>query len=426
MKKIILYGLLLMSLGACKKINNEPDKRPDVRLTEALTAYQDQLVGSPNGWIGYLYPKGGGGYTFKFKFDKNNRVVTYSDLKSAYSTTSKESSYRLRAAQVPSLYFDTYTYLNIIADPDPSISGGSATGNGKESDFEFSFISVSPDTIKLRGNFNKSDLVLVRAQADQGDDYIAKAFNTNLLIGKLNTFSYYYNQLTIGGKKYNMTINTSMHTISFYYLNNGVFTRFTTEYATAATGIVLRKPFIDGDIVVAEFHDFIVNDAAKTMTMVAGKTSASTTNEPVPLVIDTDAPRRMVSAGYAFTSDFGFTMNGVENAQKVTNIPGYLGIEYNFNYAQGYDALTFYYRNTQGKVASYAPAFLNQMTADGKLLLYGYAGAFGTSPGTAGATIITAVRTQLLDNQGYYVYETGLNSFDLVSVKDSKNWIRFY
>jgi hypothetical protein len=425
MKKILLYGLLLVCFSACKKSKNEPDQRPDDRLRETLAAYEQQLTGASNGWIGYLYPKGGGGYTFKFKFNDKNRVISFSDLTKEYSTTPRESSYRLRGTQLPALYFDTYTYLNIIADPDPEISGGAA-GVGKESDFEFSFVSSSPDTIRLVGNFNKSDLVLVRAKADQGDDYIEKAFNTNFLISKLNNFTYYHNLLTIGGKKYNITINTSIHTVSFYYAVNGQFKRFTTEYATSATGIELRDPFIDGNVIISEFHDFVVNDGAKTMTMVAGKTSVSTTNEAVPLIIDLDAPRRMVSAGYVFSSDFGFTMNGVENAQNVTNIPGYLGIEYSFNYAQGYDALFFYYRNATGNVAYMAPAILNRITTDGKLIFYGYAGAFGTSPGTAGAAIINNVVAQMLEVQGYYVFETGLNSYDLVSVKDGKNWIRFY
>ncbi len=423
MKKILLYSLLLLSLSACRKINNEPDKRPDERLTEALNAYQNQLTGASNGWIAYLFPKGGGGYTFKFKFDNKNRVVTYADLTSATANTSKESSYRLRAEQVPALYFDTYTYINIIADPDPNISGGSESGDGKLSDFEFSFISSSPDTIRLKGNLNGSDLTLIRAKATEGDDYISKAFATNLEVAKVKNFSNYYNKLTIAGKQYNITINTDQHTISFYYGTTAAFKRFTTEYATAATGIVLRTPFVDGTVVIGEFHDFVVNSTAKTITMVAGTTPASTTNETTPLVVDTDAPTRMYAAHYDFTSDLGFTMNGVVNANNLTVIPGFVGLQYIPVYAQGYDATLFYYNNG---AASYGPAFLSSRDATGKFLFYGYAGNFGTSPGTAGAAAITAFRTQLLNAGGYYAFQTGLNSYDLVSIADSKNWIRFY
>lgn len=426
MRKIILYGLLLISISACKKNNNEPDKRPDQRLSETMTAYQTQLAGAKNGWLAYLFPKGGGGYTFKFKFNDKNRVVTYADLNGETATKSKESSYRLRAEQLPSLYFDTYTYINIIADPDPAISGGSDGGDGRKSDFEFSFISSSPDTIRLKGNLNGSDLMLIRAKDDQGDDYISKAFTNNALIGTVNNFSNYYNKLSIAGKQYNLTINTDAHTISFYYTASGAFKRYTTEYATAATGIVLRNPFVDGSLIISEFHDFSVNPTARTMSMVAGNTAATTTNEVSALAIDTDAPRRMLASLYVFTSDLGFTMNGVTNAQKVTNIPKYLAMQLNFNYAQGYDALLFYYINSSNKQASYGPAFLNTMTSDGKFIFSDFAGNFGTSPGTAGANIITAVRTQLLEKDGYYIFQTGLNSYDMVSVANSKNWIRFY
>jgi len=422
MKKLLLYSLLALTIVACKK-SNEPDQRPDERLSAGLAAYQTQLTGAQNGWIGYLFPEGGGGYTFKFKFDNKNRVITYADLNATTSTTAKESSYRLKAVQLPTLYFDTYTYLHTIADPDPNISGGTA-GLGNSSDFEFSIVSSSPDTIKMKGNLHGSTMMLIRAKADQGDDYISKAFANNTNVGKIANFPYYYNKLTIAGKEYNITINTDQHTVSFYYNSNG-FKRFTTEYATAATGIVFREPFVDGAINISEFHDFVINSATATVTMVAGTTAASTANVATPLAIDLDAPTRMYVAKYDFTSDLGFTINGVQNAQNVTGIPGYLGLQYSPGYGSGYDALIFYYvvGTTQ---RSYGPAFLTQLTADGKFIFNSYAGNFGTSPGTAGAAIITNVRNQLLNTGGYYAFQTGKNSYDIVSVTDSKIWMRFY
>jgi len=422
MRKILIFGLLIVALAACKK-SDRPDQLPDDKLTQVLTAYQTQLVGANNGWIGYLFPQGGGGYTFKFKFNDKNRVVTYSDLDAASSTTAKESSYRLKGTQLPSLYFDTYTYLHKLADPDPTVLGGTS-GSGYLSDFEFSFISSSADTIKLKGNLNKSDLILIRAKADQGDDYIGKAFTNNVYISKIANFPYYYNKLVIGGKEYNITINTDQHTVSFYYNRNG-FQRFSTEYAVASTGIALRKPFVDGNIIISEFHDFVVNTTNSTLSMVAGNITGSTTNEAAPLAIDLDAPTRMYVAQYDFTSDFGFTINGVKNAQNVTGIPNFLGIQYIPVYAQGYDALMFYYLSA-GKQKNYGPAFNTNLTTDGRFIFYGYNGNFGTSPGTAGANIITSVRTQWLNASGYYVFQTGTNSYDLVSVADSKRWIRFY
>ncbi len=423
MKKIIIYGLLLIGLVACKKSKNEPDQRPDDRLTAALSGYQTQLTGAKNGWIAYLFPKGGGSYTFKFKFDDKNRVNTYSDIDATKAATPKESSYRLRATQLPSLYFDTYTYLHLLADPDETVAGG-IRGSGKSSDFEFSFLSSSADTIRLKGNLNGSDLIMVRAKDTEGDDYVVRAFNNNLNIAKIANFQYYYNKLTVGGKDYNMTINADNHTISFYY-NQGGFKRFTTEYGVTATGIQLRLPFIDGSTNISELHDFNINLTAGTADLYSGNTKLALLNVDQPLVIETAAPTRMYTAKYKFSSDLGFTMSGVRNAQNVKGIPNYQRMEFNVNYGfSGLDALIFYY-GTASPASTYGPAYSTQLTSDGKFIFYNYVGNFGTSPGTAGAAIVTAVRTQLLNTGGYYAFQTDLNSYDLVSVTNSKNWIRF-
>jgi hypothetical protein len=243
MKKIILFGLMIIGLAACKKSNDDIE-RPDERLTKTLNAYQKQLQEAENGWIGYLFPKGGGGYTFKFKFDDKNRVVTYSDMMEDMATTPKESSYRLKAVQLPTLYFDTYSYLHMLADPDESVLGGTR-GEGFSSDFEFAFLSSSADTIKMKGNLNGSTLMLVRAKADEGDDYIAKTYANNESLAEINKFQYYYKELTLGGKNYNITINADRHSVSFNY-DDGGFKTFTTEFASSPTGIVLREPFIQG------------------------------------------------------------------------------------------------------------------------------------------------------------------------------------
>lgn len=423
MKKIILYGLIIVGLSACKKSKIDPDNFPDARLGKALGEYQTQLAGAKNGWIGYLYPKGGGGYTFKFKFDDKNRVVTYATINDETATTPMESSYRLKATQLPSLYFDTYTYLHTLADPDPEISGG-GSGVGKESDFEFSFLTASADTIKLEGNLNESSLILVRAKDTEGDDYISRAYSNITTISKVNNFQYYYKKLTLGGKDYNVTINTLASTISFYYNDNG-FKRFTTEYAAGATGIQLRTPFVTGTASISELHDFNINVAAGTVEAFSGTTKLLITNVATPLTFDKDAPTKFYTNKYTYTSDFGFTINGVENAHGVNALPGYVGMQFTANfYSDPFDVLWFYYN---GGATRYGPIFNTRLTADGKaVFVKSPYGNQGTNPGTAGVASVNKVYNQLAEVGGYYAFETGVNSYDLVSVTDSKNWIRFY
>lgn len=423
MKKIILYGLIIFGLAACKKSKNEPDERPDDRLISALDGYQKQLAGAKNGWIAYLFPKGGGGYTFKFNFDNKNRVTTYASLDEETSKTPLESSYRLKATQLPSLYFDTYTYLHVLSDPNPDVSGGSP-GAGKLSDFEFSFLSSSADTIKLKGNLNSSDLLLIRAKDTEGDDYIAKSYANNVNIAKVNNFAYYYNKINYGGKDYNITINTSSSTVNIRY-DNGGFKSFTTAYAAGPTGIVLRTPFVDGSNVIPEFHDFVVDVPAGKADMVVGTTKIALTNVATPLVIDKDAATKMYTTKYSYTSDLGFTLSGVENAHNVTAIPGYVGMQYVANfYSDPFDVLWFYYN---GGGLRYGPIFNTRLDTDGKLVIVRSPyGNQGTNPGATNAAIVNRVYNQLADPGGYYAIEIGENNYDLVSVTNSKNWIRFY
>lgn len=178
MKKILLYLLLFPLIFSCKKDEITDEQRPDYRLTEALAKYNDLLSGSANGWKGHLFPAAGGGYGFLFNFNGKNRVEMLADIDDLSGVNFFESSYRLKAAALPSLYFDTYSYLHLLADPDPGVNGGQP-GWGLYSDFEFSILESTADTIKLKGNLNGSTLVLVKASATEAAAY--KAGNLNVL-----------------------------------------------------------------------------------------------------------------------------------------------------------------------------------------------------------------------------------------------------
>ena len=59
LKNNFLFVLAIFVFAGCQKKTDEIfDKSPDDRLTEALDAYQQALVGAPNGWKLVVYPKG--------------------------------------------------------------------------------------------------------------------------------------------------------------------------------------------------------------------------------------------------------------------------------------------------------------------------------------------------------------------------------
>lgn len=422
MKKTMIYLLLwALVLGACSKKEDFDGIRVDERLSEHLVEYEAQLIGAENGWLGYLYPQAGGAYTFRFVFSDDNRVSMQASMNAQYASNAWESSYRLRATQVPSLYFDTYSYIHVLADPDPLVGGGPA-GQGQWSDFEFAILSVTPDTIRLKGNHNGSDLVLIRASETQGEEYVSEAYAYNQQINQFVHMPYYYNRLSIDGREYAFTVNAGRNTVNFYSDNEG-FMGFTTTYATLDNGILLRSPFVDGDLVISELNDFNIDTQSGIATVRVGGIEATITNESDPIVIDPSSARRMYIASYSYTSGLGFTVGGHADADRLSEIPGYLGMQYiPRRYVDGYDAFMFYFNHGAG---AYTAALNTHIETDGRFT-FSYVGWAGMWPGGEYDVAIQNTLDQLFDPQGYYVYWTGASSYDLVSVSDSKRWIRFY
>lgn len=427
MKKLI-FPLLAVALlvDGCEKVNEFDGERPDTRVADHLQAYSDLLVGAENGWLGYLFPEGGGGYTFKFSFNDQNRVIMYANMNGTYAATAKESSYRLRASQTPSLFFDTYSYLHELADPDPDVSGGPA-GAGQLSDFEFTILSATTDTVRLKGNLNGSELLLIRANAAQGDDYISRVYAYNEQLDKLAKFPNYYNRLTIGGADYQFTLNTRKNTVSFQLPGDQDSATFYTEYASLDNGIVLRKGFDAGSTHITALTDFEINSTQHSATVQAGGTTANLTNEANPIATDIGAAMRMYIQPYSYTSDHAFTIAGQANGLGLGEIPGYEALYYlPRRFIDGYDAFYIIYDQGFNYVG---PALQTRISNDGTMYFEHVVGYDGTDiEGLDEQSISRVIQLtqQLTTPVGYRVYQTGKTSYDLVSVADSRVWIRFY
>ena len=126
MKKVLLLLFTtVFIISACRKSNDYVFKQsPDDRLNATLASYQSTLAGATNGWKAFITVRGdtGGTYSFYFKFTNENRVSMFSDFDSVSAVTSQESSYRLKAEQQPTLIFDTYSYVHVLADPNEATS----------------------------------------------------------------------------------------------------------------------------------------------------------------------------------------------------------------------------------------------------------------------------------------------------------------
>lgn len=276
MKRLFFYILLLPLLFSCKKNEIADELRPDYRLTEALKKYNDLLSGSANGWKGHLFPDGGGGFGFLFNFNGKNRVEMMADISESSGKTPFESSYRLKATTLPSLYFDTYSYLHLLADPDPQVNGGTP-GWGLYSDFEFSILEASADTIKLKGNLNGSILVLVKATAEEATAY--KAGNLNVLrqsvTNYLNTNSFNY-LLTDKNKTIGFSVDLGSKQVFLSYDSSGVLKQSSAPFAfSGINDLVLKKKM---KIENLEFDKVQISDDKKSMVVINA-------NQKVPVKI---------------------------------------------------------------------------------------------------------------------------------------------
>lgn len=437
MKKLTILLIIITAavISSCRKDDKSVfDKSPDERLKEKLDAYQAQVSGAQYGWKGLLQTDSGRGsiHSFYFKFNDQNRVQMLSDFDPVSAVTLKESSYRLKALQQIALIFDTYSYLHVLADPDPAVNGGTL-GAGLLSDFEFYFESgSSTDTIKLTGRINGSKMSLVRAtQAEEA------AYNSGQLAAGLNINNIltYFKRLTIGSQLYDVKIDPVSRQFVFSWLDgSGNLQTFTTSYYFVLGGIVFNTPLVNGSQTIAGFTNMTWNPATETISLTIGGTAATITGIVVPLKVDLGAPRRWwlyaqnnenSFGDFFWISQKGFHVNGVDDAFGIQSLTRgtstYFFLAYYPEFDPGNDLFAPIFLNAAGTNIElfYGTAPVPTFTTDGRAV-FTQLGNYGTYPsgGPAGQT-----RSLLYNSGGYYLVQTGATTYDMVSASNGKAWI---
>jgi len=457
MKKIVLLlGVISISFSACKKnYDHAFNQSPDERINTAIASYESALIGAANGWKALIKTDSGKGSTFSFyfKFLPNNRVRMFSDFDSASAVTLQETSYRIKAEQQPTLIFDTYSYVHVLADPnegvlltptfalfsDVNLSQGGQIGRGLLSDFEFIFDNekIKSDTIEIMGKVHNTRLLLVKATKAEEDAYNSGQLIAGLYINKILT---YFKRLTIGAQLYDVTIDPLTRQFTFSWVDaGGNLKTFTTKYYFTAGGIVFITPFVNGAQTISGFNNITWNASAQTVNLIINNAAATITEIVVPLKVDVNAPKRWYDYAYnngrAYWVSFsGFHVNGVDDAFGIRSLK--IGDS------------TFYQLIYWPKVSSsndfFGPLFLDAaqtgvdifygtppriptFTADGRAVFVP-AGEYGPPnflpyPTTGPATL---TRTLLYNSSGYYFVQTSETSYDMVSAQDGKSWITWY
>jgi hypothetical protein len=439
MKKSLIFSLIIVAaISSCKKDDKSVfDKSPDERLKEKLDAYQAQLSGAQYGWKAIIKVDSGKGptYGFYFKFNNENRVVMLSDFDSLSAVTQKESSYRLKALQQPSLIFDTYSYLHVLSDPDETISGG-VRGAGLLSDFEFYFDSTTTDTIKLVGRLNGSKAVLIRATQQEATSYDNKELISGFLFKNIGKYLNYFKRVIIGGVTYEINVNLTNRTITFSWLDgSGALQTFTTNFYYSVTGIQFFTALNNGNQTITGFTNLNWNAASTTLSFSVNGAPTTVTGSGQPVKVDLGAPKRWwdyaVNNGNTYWfSVQGFHVNGVDDAFDIQSLTNGTSTYYYLFYWPGVtasnDAFGLFFLNAAGTDLDlpYVTAPTPSFTSDGRAIFIRL-GDYGPPNFLPYPTTgpVAQSTTLLYNVSGYYFVQTGATTYDMVSAADGKSWI---
>ncbi len=426
MKKIALYILsITLCLTACRKDEPVFDQSPDERINKTLNDYQSALVSSPTGWKATVIPGSGGIYHFYFRFNNENRVFMFSDFDTITSKYQKESSYRLKALQQPTLIFDTYSYLHLLSDPDATVNGG-AYGSGLISDFEFSLDTLYTDSILLTGKMNKTKLRLEKASQQELNEWQNGEWANAVSFTNVTKIQNYFKRLTLGGVEYEIFVDPASRTVTLQWLSGGTVKQFSTAYYFNVGGVVFETPLINGSQIVNGFTDVFWSEASQSVNLRSGNSTGIIAGAIKPLKTDVNAPQRwwqtaVNDEGY-WESFAGFHVNGVDDAFGINTLGRFYSLIYWPEYDTGNDLFAPAFINAAGtglELQYGAAPDTPEFTADGRAV-FSLLGLYGSYPASGPAAQTLA---KLLIPQGYYFIQTSSTTYDMVSADDAKTWI---
>lgn len=434
MNKNILYFLLAITLVAsCRKDDDYVfDKSPDERLNETLAGYQKALTSSPYGWNGNITTGEGGTYRFFFSFNDSNRVEMYSDFDSTTATILKESSYRLKALQQPSLVFDTYSYLHILSDPDGAVNGGTY-GQGLKGDFEFRVDTVTADSISLTGRFNGSRLSLRKAEQSDRAVWVNKQVTNGVVkFNDYTKFLLYFKRLSYRGSQYELQFDTTLKKVTVSWTVGNQAQSVTRGYYFWANGIYFTDPVENGAASIPGFTISSFDAGAQVMNVIVNGTATTITGSTVPINPDVkNAVNRWKEQGMTgdnfWISYNGFHINGVDDAYNLKSLKNDTSKFYFLLYrnnSNGADAFFTVYRDTVDNVidlisGSWVGMTVTASSGRARFSELEERAEFPWPPSGPAAD----TRSQLYNTGGYYFVQSSSRTFDMVSIADPKIWI---
>lgn len=252
--KILRYFAFLILLSACKnEYETVFSESPDDRVRKVIDEYRTTLVNAESGYKGIIYTGSGGGYMFYLDFNENGTVTMVSDFNLETADNPMDGTFVIKALQRPTLSFDTYSYIHLLADPSGEVNGGE-NGVGLISDVEFAIEEFIGDTVNVVGTQRNTEMILVEATQEEASEFLSGKLNDNITntTNFLAANPYPYFEFS-GGTQIAVDINQDNKTVTLFYRGSeNSVEQITLPFSYSTKGILLKDVIQYDNIAIQE------------------------------------------------------------------------------------------------------------------------------------------------------------------------------
>ncbi len=249
--KIFAAMCLVMGVAASCTREEPVANEGNMRVQRQIDHYNAELTGAEYGWIAEINTVLGGIHTLWMGFDDNGKVNMYFDYVEYYrelETTKYESSYRIKPMQLPTLSFDTYSFLSIFSDPNQLNNGAGQAGTGLGADFEYEILDYKNDVFTLVGLKNSQNATMRKATQKEYEAVAAGSLMAN--VDNAPAYQPCYHTFSYKGVSYDLVSNG--RSTGFMSLDGGSAVLQAKGSMVDFDGnIVMMEPLVLGDTEVS-------------------------------------------------------------------------------------------------------------------------------------------------------------------------------